>query len=73
MMKRVVRVVAALLLTLGFVWSASAQAPAEPGASLSSPAAPAEKSAPNSAPSMVVVFLSTILILFIVCKPARKV
>jgi hypothetical protein len=72
MKKHLARTVALLLLAIAFAMPAAAQSPAEPTASLSSPTAPDKPERPIAAPGMVAAFLSTLLIMFIICKPARK-
>jgi hypothetical protein len=66
MLKPLVRWLSPALLALALVAPVSAQVTGE------EPPQPAEKAAPNPAPAYVGVFLSTLLILFIVCKPTRK-
>jgi hypothetical protein len=70
MIKRLIRATAPLLIVLAFAAPVVAQAPAEPPAA---PASPPEKASPNSVPSMVIAFLCTVLILFIICRPPRKI
>jgi hypothetical protein len=74
MMKRLFRI-APILLALAFASPGVAQTPpAPPDTSPQTPVeAPPEKTSPNPVPAFVVVFLSTLLILFIICRPARKI
>jgi hypothetical protein len=76
MFQRLIRGIGILALALLLTAPIQAQPPtqpaADPGASLSPPSQ--EKPAhPTSAPGLVLTFLSTLLILFIICKPPRKV
>jgi hypothetical protein len=71
MINRLLRAAAALLIFLALTAPVTAQAPAEPGASLSPPA-PTEKPGPNPVPGLTIAFVCTVLILFIICRPARK-
>ena len=71
MMKHLARTVALILLCLALAMPSAAQSPESP-ASPSSTAAPEKPERPISAPGMVAAFLSTLLIMFIICKPARK-
>jgi hypothetical protein len=75
MIKHLSRIVASLLLVLCLVSVAPAQpqTSADPGVSLTTPASAPEKTGPNSTPSMALVFVSTVLVLFIICKPTRKI
>ncbi len=68
MTKRLRQAVAALVLSLAFISPVAAQAPSDSAASGQA----TEKSGPNPTPSFALVFMSTILILFIICKPSRK-
>jgi hypothetical protein len=72
MIKRLIRAAAVVFLILALTSPVTAQAPAEPAASLSPPTAPAEKPSPNPVPALTIAFVCTVLILFIVCRPARK-
>jgi hypothetical protein len=72
MFKRLLRAAVALVVFLALTAPVAAQAPpAEPAASLSPPAA-AEKPGPNPVPALTIAFVCTVLILFIICRPARK-
>jgi hypothetical protein len=71
MMKHLVRAVAILLLAIACALPASAQAP-DSGPTLTPPTAPEKPERPLSAPGLVLTFLSTLLVLFIICKPSRK-
>jgi hypothetical protein len=72
-MKAIARSIAALLLGLCLTAPGFCQPPTggEPAASLGG-SGTAEKTGPNPAPGYVLCFLSTALVLFIVCKPVRK-
>ena len=70
MIKRLIRVAAPLLVVFALAAPVVAQAPTEGGAS--PPSAPAEKPGPNPVPGLTIAFVCTVLILFIICRPARK-
>jgi hypothetical protein len=77
MMKHLSRTIFSCLISLCVASTALSQVPAPPpgpadSAASSGPPAAAEKTAPNPVPAFVLCFLSTILVLFIICKPSRK-
>jgi hypothetical protein len=72
MIKHLVRGVAILLLAIACALPAAAQTPPDPAATLTPPTAAEKPERPLSAPGLVLTFLSTVLVLFIICKPSRK-
>ncbi len=75
MIHRLIRAAAPLLVGLAFALPASAQLPPPPDkveSAPSQPAAPEKPERPTTVPGMVAAFVSTVLVLLIVCKPARK-
>jgi hypothetical protein len=72
MIQRLVRAAAPLLLALSFIGPVRAQDTGEPPPAQSAATGEPEKGKSNPGPSMVLAFLCTILILFIICRPARK-
>lgn len=73
MIRRLLRAAAVLLLVLASGAPVLAQPPTESAAApVTAPTAPDRTDRPTSAPGLVLAFLTTILVLFIICKPARK-
>jgi hypothetical protein len=71
MFKRFARSALALILALVFATVAVAQNPEISGASSDTPST-TPSSQPNAGASLAIVFVCTVLILFIICKPVRR-
>jgi hypothetical protein len=72
-MKRLALAAASLVVGLVLASPAPAQPGSENAVTQQPAAAPEKPERPNATPPLVVAFVSTVLVLFVVCKPARKV